>query len=582
MSLSLRIAFVVSLAAVGCFAAVRILRLNVTDNTRAGNVQQTLHWYPAQGEALLRRAEQQLALGQLQLAASSARDLLERAPLEGRAYRLLADIADRENRETDALALYSIAAHRAPRDLPTRAWLTQYYLEHGQYDSAMEQVDQLLRYAPARGATVLPLLAKLSADPDFAKALGRMLRNQPPWRGGMLATLRAAGNEEAAEQVQAALLRNGSLSDEELAQWLATLLEHGHWGEAYARWAGTLATRRSPIPTVYNGSLDHIPTGMGFDWRVSRVPGVSLEFVPGAGDNSRLIARAVFRGRPVAAVGMEQPVLLPPGDYSFSVRQRADALRAERGLEWTLTCAGQGQPIAVSERAEGSFAWRTMVTAFQVPTTNCPGLWLRLRNSAPAGSMQPISGSLWFDDVRIAPVPMTAAYPESRKVAPAHPSGPASGSLARAKRSRISMTSSDVTLAVSALATAVATPTFAQDRVIWLQVDRGTVMTSDGGDFATASTGKLLAYGQRIVVTDGAVARVVYVDPDGDNRCVMEFGSPNVYVVDATCHRVAAMTPDNGMAVGNILSSTAVAAAILANMDEVPPSEMPRAKPVGR
>jgi hypothetical protein len=125
-----------------------------------------------------------------------------------------------------------------------------------------------------------------------------------------------------------------------------------------------------------------------------------VEFVPDRSADG-LTAHASFRGRQAARVSLEQPLLLGPGVYRFSARMRANGLISERGLEWTVTCIGQPQPFAVSEPLAGSFGWSTVGMDVNVPVTDCPGQWLRLRNPVPAGSIQQVSGDLWFDEVAI-------------------------------------------------------------------------------------------------------------------------------------------------------------------------------------
>lgn len=84
-----------------------------------------LQWRPEFSSALLAQAERQLAAGDLQAAQDSARQVLANSPLRGQAFRILAQVADRRGDAAQALRLYQIAARRAPRDLPSRAWLAQ-------------------------------------------------------------------------------------------------------------------------------------------------------------------------------------------------------------------------------------------------------------------------------------------------------------------------------------------------------------------------------------------------------------------------------------------------------------------------
>ena len=396
----------VVLAAFVCLCAVlvgwRVLSLYQADRWAGEDPARALQWRADHPLALRGLAEQQLAAGNMEDARVTARHLLRVEPLEGQGFRLLAEAAARQGDLAQARALYGIAARRSPRDVRTRAWLIEHSLVAGDYPAAMQHVDALLRTSPGQGGVLMPLLAKMAADPAFARALANTLASRPPWRGGMLATLQQAEDPRSADQVLLALRSAQGLSPEEFDQWIASLIHQGRWGEAYSRWVSTLQLEDGALPLIYNGQFEHLPTGRGFDWRLLRIPGVSLDFQADPGAEGQA-ARAVFRGRPVAQVNLEQPLLLGPGRYRFTAQMRAQALRSERGLEWAITCLGQSEPLAISPSLQGTFDWRNVEMDVVVPATGCPGQWLRLRNPVPAGSIQQVTGELWFDDVAIQP-----------------------------------------------------------------------------------------------------------------------------------------------------------------------------------
>ncbi|WP_162349295.1 tetratricopeptide repeat protein [Pseudoxanthomonas gei] len=384
------------------FAAWRILVITQSGRWATDDPQRALRWDPAHAQALLALAEQQLAAGKLDEARGSARRLLASEPLEGRAFRILAAAEAQQGHPDRALTLYEIAARRSPRDLRARAWLTEHYLVAGNYPAALRHIDILLRTSPGQGSTLMPVLGQLAVDPDFAAELARVLERRPPWRVALLTTLQRAKDPRGADHVLAALRAAGGLDEVEFDEWIAYLIRQGRWGEAYGRWAGTLELQGGALPLVYNGSFEQPVSNRGFDWRLTRVPGVSVDFVPDR--NARgLTAHAAFRGRPAAGIGLEQPMLLAPGRYRFSARMRGDALRSERGLEWNIVCMGAREPAAISESIEGTFGWRALVMEVNIPFTACPGQWLRLRNPAPPGSIQQVSGEVWLDEVAIQP-----------------------------------------------------------------------------------------------------------------------------------------------------------------------------------
>jgi tetratricopeptide (TPR) repeat protein len=366
--------------------------------------ERALRWRPDDPTALLALAERQLKQGNTEAAAATARHLLANEPLQGRGFRVLAQAAAREGRPAEALKLYEIAARRAPRDLATRAWLTQHYLEQGKYPQALAQIDRILRMEPQRARSINPVLVQLAQDPAFAAALADALRADPPWRTGTLAALRdiKTGNPEAAGRVLQALQDKGGLSDAEYKDWLDSLILQDRWGEAYARWAGAVAKPGGRLPLVYNGDFSVVPSEQGFDWRVRRVPGVLIAFEP-VGGSQGPAAYMRFLDRRIPAAGLEQPLLLAPGRYLLTMRMRAEVLRSQLGLEWVVACVGRAGVVGRSEPVDGTFGWRAVEVAFTVPLQDCPGQWLRLINPVPAGAAQRVSGELWLDDAKITP-----------------------------------------------------------------------------------------------------------------------------------------------------------------------------------
>ena len=384
------------------FSGWRVVGQMQAERHAQAEPERALRWRSDHPGALLVLAERQLAKGDSSAAQATARRLLAREPLHGEAFRVLAEAADRQGRRTDAFTLYRIAERRSPRDLQTRAWLTQRHLEQGDYAQALVQIDRILRMSPQRARSIHPVLVQLAQDQGFATALAQTLRKDPPWRQAMLEALRhpSTGNPVANGRVMQALQDLGALHEEEYARWLDSLIAQGRWGEAYARWAGTVPRTAGRLPLAYNGTFAAKPSNRGFDWRMRRVPGVLLAFEPVA-DGGGQTAYIRFLDRRVPEAGLELPLMLSPGRYRLVLRMRAQALRSEMGLQWVIACAGPGGEAARIESIDGSFGWREFEADVSIPERGCPGQWLRLSNPVPAGAGQRVAGEVWIDDVRI-------------------------------------------------------------------------------------------------------------------------------------------------------------------------------------
>ena len=120
-----------------------------------------------------------------------------------------------------------------------------------------------------------------------------------------------------------------------------------------------------------------------------------------------------------------------------------------------------------------------------------------------------------------------------------------------------------VLLAASAAFTA---PAFAQDSSITLRVDSGTVMSSTGGEYASASTGKPLAVGEKLMINAGSSATAVY-----EGGCTVEFNEPGVFEVPGECKKAAWANSGhgNGMNAAIIIGAGVVGAAIINSQDNV-------------
>lgn len=90
------------------------------------------------------------------------------------------------------------------------------------------------------------------------------------------------------------------------------------------------------------------------------------------------------------------------------------------------------------------------------------------------------------------------------------------------------------------IAMALLMPAYAQqggqdkNAVATLQVNKGVVMTSTGGEFASGVTGQELVTDERLMVTKDSSATVVYND-----HCKRTYDDPGVYKIDANCKAAA-------------------------------------------
>lgn len=384
--------------------AWRVLSLGLADHFAATEPERALWWRPDHPAALLKFAET-VADKDPARARSLVKALLQSDPRSGGAYRVLGQLAQSQGDHASALQMYEIASQRSPRDLRAHSWLRAEYLRTRQAGPAMRHTDLILRVQPELGSLEFPLLVQLAAVPEVQGALTEVLLRQPPWRQSFVATLCRDAADSKAIAPMMARLRAGEagLSEGELAAWLERLVKDGQWGQAYLTWASWLpATQRPGLGNVFDGGFELDPANLGFGWRFDRVSGAYLERLGTQGAGGQRALRVAFDDQRVAFRHVRQMLALPPGDYRLIGRSKADGLRSERGLVWTLRCHADGRELGQSEPVRGVTPWRSFRVNFTVPAHDCGGQWLELSVPARIAAERRIGGQAWFDDLRIA------------------------------------------------------------------------------------------------------------------------------------------------------------------------------------
>lgn len=405
MSRIVRVALLLAIVALMLVSAYTILAFMRSDAALdRGDPAAALRARPDNPEALMQLADERLAVGDMPKVEVLAKRLLASSPAEGRGYRLLAQVSESRGEYARAEKLYAIAAQRAPRDLQARAWLAQRALAAGNYPLALQHIDQVLRTSPGSHARLFPVLIQFSQDVDFADAVAKAMTSHPEWREGLLSALLdpVTGNPLAADHVLAGLQRRRDLDAVTTQAWIEALMHQGRWGSAFARWAGPHVASGRALPLLFNGDFTSTPEGSGFDWRLPPVAGVLVAIEP---NGSAGMLHVRFLGRRVSGGPVvSHALMLTPGKYRLTWRERIDAMRAGIGVAWRISCDGQSQSLLEAEPSNGTRPWRDQTSTFTVPADRCGGQWLELTGSGNAGAGQIVSGDLWYSDMGLTKV----------------------------------------------------------------------------------------------------------------------------------------------------------------------------------
>ncbi|WP_228481973.1 hypothetical protein [Lysobacter sp. H21R4] len=343
------------------------------------------------------------ATGLPENAATSARKALTMRPIDGRAYRVLGQVAMATGDDAGAGKLLGIATERWPRDRMAQALLAQRALVDNDSVAAVTHLDALLRVAPDIRAPVFAQMLTLLEFPEFRAALIDRVGMDPPWRAALVRTLRAGDTPPGpALAMLDELATRHPLKDDELQARVALLARGGSPQVARAAWISSLdpAVRGAAKP-VFDGGFEHPDISEGFAWQIRSMPGVVIgpdAGNPHSGNHSLAIA---FSGRAVQFAHVRQPLALPAG--TWRLRASADnRTGSTRPFVWQLTCEGSKDRVAELALPQ-SRGWQTVEGDFAI-NANCAGQQLLLRHTGRNLTERQMRGTLYVDDVEIVRV----------------------------------------------------------------------------------------------------------------------------------------------------------------------------------
>lgn len=333
-------------------------------------------------------------------------DSIRGDPTNALAYLALADLWAAADRLPAAISLAEIGDLLGPMRIPALARSASFWFDHGRPDRALERWSALLRNRPASAAELFPKLLAFADDPTTRPLLQPLLDQPPDWweRFFTHAAAQAPRVETVIFLYQARNRDQALPSAAEQRVYLNRLWKEGRWREAYLAWLGGLdEPGRQGLGHLYNGGFDLPITGIGFDWQIAPLPGVTVETLATYGTRGRPALHLAFDGRPTRFRNVLQPLFLDPGRYRLAGRVRPDGLAPADGLRWTVGCHWpEPTPMATSEPFSGKDDWQTFGLDFTVPTTGCPIQVLRLEQLERVGSSPDRQGGLWFDDLTIS------------------------------------------------------------------------------------------------------------------------------------------------------------------------------------
>ncbi len=164
-----------------------------------------------------------------------AKRAITNAPLNARAYRLLAEVTDDP---AQVRLLMQQAVKRSRRESPATFWLLNDSFERKDFADVVTKADVLLRTRPKLAPYVMNYLGQVAATPEGRQLLAPLLASNPAWRPTFFKTLpKSVRDEDTPLALMIALKDEGSPpSTEELAPYIGILMSKERVELAYNAW----------------------------------------------------------------------------------------------------------------------------------------------------------------------------------------------------------------------------------------------------------------------------------------------------------------------------------------------------------
>ncbi len=336
-------------------------------------------------------------------AATNARKALATRPIDGRAYRVLGQLAMEEGDDARAGDLLGIAAERWPRDRMAQALLAQRAFADNDSAAAVMHLDALLRVAPDIRPAMFAEMVGLLEFPEFRSALIDRMAVDPPWRAALVRTLRASDTPPApALAFLEELASRQALKDDELQTRVALLGRAGQPQQAREAWLASVdPAAHNAADLVFDGGFEHSEVDGGYGWQMRPAAGLAIGADisnPHSGDHSLAIT---FHGRAVQFANLQQSLALPAGTYRLSA-SADNRTGSSRPFVLQLACDSAKTPIAELPLPQ-SPGWQMAEASFSV-TASCPAQRLVLRHTGRNAAERQIRGTVYVDDIQIVPI----------------------------------------------------------------------------------------------------------------------------------------------------------------------------------
>jgi hypothetical protein len=314
-----------------------------------------------------------------------------------------ANPGDTRARERAAQAFH-LAERIAPTDPTILGEVVRHRLESADWARGIPTLGRLLALG-TKSADYHPVVVRLIERGLGTAELKVLFTDKAPWMTPVVMHVCAniAQSPRILQFIEARVTA-GAATPIELECVISRLQKDGFEAAAFSLWIATLPQQRSEtIANLFNGSFEHLPTNLGYDWRVAPASpssqGYIVSFLRTVGVSGQRALSVEYTGKRQIGLPIQQRLRLPPGPYVLTMMAKTDSMRTERGVQWVLRCPDQ-KPIMRSDRFLASSEWYNSSASFKVPN-DCDWQNLALENALPEEGLTGFTGTVMFDALAI-------------------------------------------------------------------------------------------------------------------------------------------------------------------------------------
>jgi hypothetical protein len=326
-------------------------------------------------------------------------------PTDGPTYAAIARLKEESGNLAAAEEAMQAAAQMAPRRVDVQLEVARFWFRRGDIERAMGHMDVVLTFGDSLRGELFPDLLKLAEDPATREAAFAQLLKQPvDWFPQFFSY--AAANATSVETLRALIKMHAAgpnvATTGGLRTYLKRLQRDNLWIESYLVWLNQLRKDQlNAVGNLFNGGFEEKISNLGFDWIITPTSQAVIDTATTYGATGNKALRVVFRGPRIQFQHLHQYTMLDPGTYTLHGRARPENFEAAEGLQWSIYCVGEPQPIARSERFTGTDHWQHFTVQFKIPAQNCAVQMLRLELAGRSALDYEAKGAVWFDDLSI-------------------------------------------------------------------------------------------------------------------------------------------------------------------------------------